>query len=259
MVDDAPDVVPERLTASVDYKIIAAIIVGVLTLQIIITYVIDDPTVLVYASSLLITLSVAILSFVTARKYSKTLVYDKAFTALGIGFLGLFFGEFVYFIYEQFLGLDPYPSIADIFFYLLYVMTIIYLVLNIRFFAIKMSIADKLLVSVIHISITTVYIILSSSWIVDYPFDFYYGVIFVAGISITLGLSVYGVRIFQKGLMGTSWVLLTLGILLFTVGDTWYYYLEVFEAYDLKHPVLSLWYGGYLLIMYSLFHHRKTM
>lgn len=259
MADKVPDVVPDKLSAPINYKIIAVIIIGVLTLQIAISFVIDDPTIIVYVPSMAIPLSVAILSFITARKYSKTFVYDKAFNALGIGFMGLFFGEFTYLIYGQFLNLDPYPSIADVFFYLLYVMAILYLVLNIRFFAVKTSIIDKLLICVIPVSITVTYVIFSSSWIYESPFDFYYSLAFISAISTTLGLSIYGVRIFQKGLMETSWILLTIGILLFTVGDSWYYYIELFDGYDLKHPVLSLWYVGYLIIMYSLFHHRRAL
>lgn len=257
--DKEPDIVPDKLVTSIDYKIIAIIVASVLLFQITIAFVVDDPTIIVYVPSMAIPLSVAILSFITARKYSKTLVYSKAFIVLGIGFMGLFFGEFTYLIYEQFLEQDPYPSIADVFFYLLYVMTILYLVLNIRFFAIKVGAIDKLLICIIPVSITVTYIISSSSWIVESPFDFYYSVAFIGAISTTLGLSIYGVRIFQKGLMGVSWILLTVGILLFTIGDSWYYYLELFEGYDLTHPVLSLWYLGYLLSMYSLFHHRKTL
>ncbi|MHA7647992.1 histidine kinase [Nitrosopumilus sp. S4] len=256
--DKKPDIVPSNLSASINFKIIGIIIAGVISLQIVVSFV-DDPTLIVYAPAMLIPLSVAILSFLNSRSFSESLVYHKAFFALGIGFLGLFLGEFTYLIYEQFLGLDPYPSIADVFFYLLYPMTLVYLILNIRFFAVNISVIDKLILIIIPLIITFIYILFSYSWIEESSFDFFYGVAFIGAISTTLGFSIYGVRIFKKGMMETSWILLALGILLFTFGDSWYYYLELFEGYDITHPVLSLWYGGYLLIMYSLLLHRKIL
>jgi hypothetical protein len=103
------------------------------------------------------------------------------------------------------------------------------------------------------------YTLISASEIGELNFDFYYGIVFVSIVSVTLGLSVYGFRIFQKGIVGTTWLLLTVGILLFVVGDSWYYYIELFEGYDLRHPVISLWYVGQFFIIYSLLHHRKTL
>src|SRR3989338_11445691 len=238
---DTPEIVPSKLESSINYRIIAIIIAGVIAFQIYLSYIVDDPVSIVYVTSTTIPLTVAILSFVTAKKYSGIGVYGKSYIALGIGFIGFFLGEFTYLIYEQVLGLDPYPSIADVFYYLLYVMIIVYLVLHIRFFAKKVQNKDKLMIGIISSIITISYTIISASKIGELNFDFYYGIVFVSIVSVTLGLTVYGFRIFQKGIVGTTWFLLTVGILLFTVGDSWYYYIELFEGYDLKHPVLSLW------------------
>lgn len=254
---DTPEIVPSKLESPINYRIIVIIIAGVIAFQIYLSYIVDDPTSIVYGTSTIIPLTVAILSFITAKKYSGVQVYGKAYIALGIGFVGFFLGEFTYFIYEQVLGLDPYPSIADVFYYLLYVMIIVYLLVHIRFFTKKIQTQDKLMVGMISSIITVSYTLISTLEIGELNFDFYYGIVFVSIVSATLGFSVYGFRIFQKGIVGTTWLLLTVGILLFMVGDSWYYYIELFEGYDLKHPVLSLWYIGQFLIIYSLLHHRK--
>jgi len=257
--EDTPEIVPSKLESPINYRIIVGIIAGVIAFQIYLSYIVDEPTSIVYVSGWSITLTVAILSFVTAKKYSGIGVYGKAYMALGIGFIGFFLGDFTYFIYEQVLGLDPYPSIADVFYYLLYVMIIAYLLLHIRFFTKKIQTTDKLMIGIVSAITTVSYTLISASEIGELNFDFYYGIVFVSIVSVTLGLSVYGFRIFQKGIVGTTWLLLTVGILLFMVGDSWYYYIELFEGYDLRHPVISLWYVGQFFIIYSLLHHRKTL
>lgn len=256
--DDTPDVVPEKLKAPFNSKYLI-LIIGIITIiQTIIYFSEEEPIALIYTLSMGVPLAIGILSFVNAKKYSGMLVYGRGYVALGIAFLGLFGGEFTYFIYEEVLELDPYPSIADVFFYTLYIMTIVYLLIHIRFFTTTISNIDKIWMVVIPIGITTIYWIVSFSIIEELNFDFYYGIAFVAAISTTLSLAIYGIKIFRTSLTGKPWILLLFGIASFTIGDTWYYTLELFGGYDLVHPVNMLWYAGYFVIIYALIHHRKV-
>jgi len=43
------------------------------------------------------------------------------------------------------------------------------------------------------------------------------------------------------------------------MGDTWYYNLELFEAYNLVHPVNMFWYAGYWLVIYALIKLKKII
>jgi hypothetical protein len=256
---DTPEIIPNKLESHINYKIIAIIIVGVIAFQIYLSYIVDDPTSIVYVSGWSITLAVAIVSFATAKKYSGIGIYGKSYIALGIGFIGFFLGDFTYFIYEEVLEVDPYPSIADVFYYSLYIGIIVYLFIHIRFFTKQIQTKDKVTIAIISLISMISYSLISASEIGELNFDYFYGIVFVSIVSVTLGLSVYGFRIFQKGIVSTTWILLTVGILLFAVGDSWYYYIELFEGYDLRHPVISLWYVGQFFIMYSLLQHRKTL
>ena len=93
----------------------------------------------------------------------------------------------------------------------------------------------------------------------DNGFDFFYGVAFVAATSTVLGLSIHTFRIFKGGLIGTAWLVLVFGIILLVAGDTWYYYIEVYETYSIDDPVNLFWYAGYLIILYSLYKHKKSL
>ena len=136
-------------------------------------------------------------------------------------------------------------------------MLILYLMLNIRFFAPQITKTGIVIIGGTPLVITSAYIYLTISDIGS--FDFYYGIIFVAAASTTLGLSIHTARIFNGGLIGTAWLVLVIGIMLNVVGDTWYYYIEVNEAYTLEDPVNLFWYSSYLLILYSLYKHKKSL
>ncbi len=250
------DIVPERLGSPINYKvlcIIGAIVVGFHVL----VNISEGSDSLIYGFSMIIPASVSVFAFIIARRYAGTLVYSKAYNMLGIAFTLMFFAELSYFVYEQILELEPYPSIADVFFFVFYPALVIYLIINIKFFAPKITKIGILTLVGVPSIITSVYLYLT---LYDFgSFDFYYGIIFVAAASTTLGLSIHTARIFKGGLIGTAWLVLVLGIMLNVVGDTWYYYIEVIDEYTLEHPVNLFWYSSYLLILYSLYKHKKSL
>jgi hypothetical protein len=250
------DIVPEKLASPIDYRvllIIGAIVVG---FHILVNNSKESDS-LIYGFSMIIPATVSVFAFITARRYAGTLLYSRAYKILGIAFLLMFSAELTYFVYEQILELDPYPSIADVFFFVFYPMLILYLMLNIRFFAPQITKTGIVAIGGTPLVITSAYIYLTISDIGS--FDFYYGIIFVAAASTTLGLSIHTARIFNGGLIGTAWLVLVIGIMLNVVGDTWYYYIEVNEAYTLEDPVNLFWYSSYLLILYSLYKHKKSL
>ena len=250
------DIVPDKLGSPINYKVL--VIIGILVIGFhIVVNVLEDSDVLIYGFSMIIPASVSVLGFITARRYAKTLVYSRAYTMLGVAFLLMFFAEFTYFVYEQILDLEPYPSIADVFFFMFYPMLILYLIINIRFFAPQIPKIGIATIIGTPLFVTLAYIYLTISDIGS--FDFYYGIIFVAAASTTLGLSIYASSIFKGGLIGTAWLVLVIGILLDVVGDTWYYYIEAIETYTLEEPVNLFWYSSYLLILYALYKHKKSL
>ena len=90
-------------------------------------------------------------------------------------------------------------------------------------------------------------------------FDYYYGIIFVAGASITLSLAAMGALVFRGGMLGIVWMLILIGILIFAIGDVWYYWLEVYGEYDLLHPVNLFWYIPDGIVIYALYKHSKAI
>jgi hypothetical protein len=254
-----PDIVPEKIKSPFDYRALIGIAILVISFHIIINYGVGEVDADTIASIFSITnpLIVTVIGFFIAIRYRKSLVFGKSYMFLAIGYLGIFLGEVTYAIYDIVYNIEPYPSIADIFFFIQYPLITAHLILNIKFFSPKISNRVKLWVAIMPISILILYGALSETEITE--FDFYYGAIFVYFSALTLSFAVVGAVIFKEGVIGKAWFLLVIGILFNTMGDTWYYNLELFDAYDLLHPVNMFWYAGYWLVMYALIKHKKTI
>lgn len=87
-------------------------------------------------------------------------------------------------------------------------------------------------------------------------FDFYYGLIFVSASSIASAMAVLGATTFRKSLLGTVWLLLMIGVFLNTIGDVWYYNLEIFGLYTDQYVVNVIWHLSNMIMIYALFKHR---
>lgn len=258
-----PDIVPDKIRSPFDYRVLIGIAALVISVHIFINYftIPDDADTIASIFSILNPLIVSTIGFFIAIRYRGSIIFGKSYMALAVGYLGIFLGEVTYMVYDIVYDIEPYPSIADVFFFMQYPLLIIHLVLNIKFFTPKINKIAKIWVTVMPITILIGYSILymmeDGKNILE--FDFIYGVIFVYFSSLTLSFAVIGAIIFKEGAIGKAWILLAIGILFNTMGDTWYYNLELFDAYDLLHPVNMFWYAGYWLVMYALIKHKKTI
>jgi hypothetical protein len=256
-----PDIVAEKLDSPINYKFLILIALSAIVFQFALTFVFspDDSDLIISVVSFINPLAVGIAGFFLARRYKGSLVFGKSYLFLSLGFFSLFVAEAVYSVYDLVLDIEPYPSIADIFFFAYIPLLITHLVLNIKFFQPSTTSITKIWVSIIPIVITIAYVLLALHEIGETNFDFYYGSIFVAATSIAFSLTILGTKIFKEGALGKTWWILLLGILVLTLADDWYYYLEISDGYDLTHPVNILWYAGYWVIVYSLLKHKKTI
>ncbi len=111
----------------------------------------------------------------------------------------------------------------------------------------------------VFVTITLTYTYFAFNIFSGFNFDFYYGLIFVSGAAAITTLGIYAVIVVRNIPLGKSWILLVVGILLGTVADVWYHYLELLEAYNTEHVVNLFWYASYFVIIYSLYKHYKIM
>lgn len=252
--------VPDTLRNKINFKIII-LIVALSILFHISLFLSDDKNIkeqAVYVVSIINPFVVSISGFIIANRYRSSKTFGKAYLALACGYLSATIAEILYFIYESILMIDAYPSPADVFFFALYPFILIHLIINVRFFKPRISLKELLWMATIPLGLISTYITLTLDILQETTFDFYYGIIFVLLPTIVLPFAILGASVFKGGTIGTEWLILVLAIIMLTVGDVWYYYLEIFDDYSLLHPVNIFWYIGYWIVVYALYKHKAS-
>ena len=256
-----PDIVPDKLEDKINYKIILLIIFVTVSFQGMMFFLQNDDgrNQIISIVSIINPMIASISGFIVAKRYGRSMTFGKAHLVLGSGFLCAGIAECIYLIYDIIWQIEPYPSIADIFFFALYPFILAYLIISIKFFKPKTSKDELFWMPIITLAIISTYITLSFEQLQEASFDFYYGIIFAVLPAIVLPFAILGAKTFRGGVIGTSWLILVFAIIALTVGDVWYYYLEIFDEYDLLHPVNVFWYAGYWIIVYALYKHGKSI
>ncbi len=255
-----PDIVPDKLSNSVNvYAIIGILVIGS---GIFIAYNLlpeDDVSLAAFVFSVMFATSVAISAFIVSKQ-NDTGILAKSYFLLGLGFTSYVIAELLYYSFDLILGIESYPSVADIFFFVLYPFVLGHLLLNLKFFHISYSKFQKFWIPVIPVFALTVYVVMSMSVPdAELNFDFYYGLIFVSGASATLSFTIVGALVFRQGVLGVIWLLLVIGLMINAAGDVWYYHLEIFGQYYDAHPVTVVWHVSNLFMVYALYKHLKTI
>ena len=256
-----PESVPDKIKSSIDKRVLLLILVMTVSFQVFITMMPDSEELHVFVASVSILnpLVASAASFIVARRYGGSQVFGKAYMALGLGLFMMFLGESTWYYFLYFLDIEPFPSIADAFFFAFYPLSAIHIITNIKFFQTKMDHKSKIMLVALPLAIIGIYSTITLQEIGEPNFEFYYGMTFVVASSIVLALALVGSLVFRGGVLGIAWVLLLLGLFLTNTGDVWYFYLETFGAYADGHPVELLWYGSYWIITYGLYKHKKII
>ena len=256
-----PEKVPQVLKTNINLKVLGLILTGVIAFQTFLYFASEFEGVedVVSYLSMSTPLLVAGGSIFIASRYGMSEVFGKSYLFFGIAYFLVFLAEVTYYAYDIIYEIDPYPSIADVFFFSLYPLLVLHIVINLRFFRSKTNTKQKAVFIAIPIIIISIYSIVSLEEIGEPNFDYFYGVIFVSGTSVVLSLAALGAIVFRGGLLGIAWLLLLIGVFIFAIGDVWYYYLEIFGEYDLLHPVNLFWYASDWIIVYALYKHSKAI
>jgi hypothetical protein len=259
---DEPEVVPDKIIEKINYKIFFVIIVGLLAYQFYLYSFSnqDDPNLKLIVT--IVTTSTALVAGIAglliSKRYWKSKIFGTPYLLLAVGMLCNAFAERIYYFLDQ-QGEVPSPSVADWVWLAFYPLIFYYLAKNISFFKPKINLSTKVIISLIPIVITGAYAVLEYGMDSSMGITFYLGLAYVMGSSVTMSAAILGVLIFRQGTLGVPWLILTLGLVFTTLGDNWYSYVDMYNQYTYSHPLNLLWYGGYLVIAYALYKHKKVL
>lgn len=200
-----------------------------------------------------------ILALLVAKKSKFRGMLATSYLFFGIALFMDVTGESIFIYHEVILGIDPYPSIADLFYGSFFFFAGFFMLKNILYFCPKLLKYQVIIIAGSIIGISTIYSVVSLDVLGGVlSFDYWYGLAFVIGSSVILGLSIVGITVFEYSRMGVAWVILAGGITINTIADVWYAHLEVLELYDATHLVNSLWFCSWIVISYALIKQYKV-
>jgi hypothetical protein len=180
------------------------------------------------------------------------------FVSVGISLW--FLAELTVAIYTVYLNIEAFPSLADIFYLGGYIW--LFLALSMLFNMFQTVFSKKMFKAMAFPTVTTasvvsqvllIPIIVSNTNPITLAISFAYPildlVLFAFSFSILL--------IFLKGGIGKAWFFLTLSILLATIADLLFSYLQLQGLFYEGHPVELLWLWSYITFILGLHIHRK--
>lgn len=262
MASKSPEV-PSQLRSSINYKVIA-LIVGIFVGMLIYNYKFQD-----YVNNnftitdmviILAPIAAGIAGIFVARRYWGSKVFGKTYLALAVALL-LYGGGNITYEYLSDIAVpnsQPYPSMADGFWILMYPLFYYHLVRNIRHFK---KVGRKPLGWIFGLSaaIVIAYLMIALSQNPPIDFGFLVGLYYNIADSGLVSLSILGVLVFRDSVLGKVWLLLMVGFLIYDFAEYWYYYLTDYNLYADSHPVNMVWVLAFMIMAYALYKHKKII
>lgn len=195
-------------------------------------------------------------SIINFRKYGRVGKHGVAWLFFTIGTGAWFVAESLWMIFDLILHIDPFPSVADIFYILGYPMILIFSIYYL--IPLKKAITKKMYLAgatiAIIVLVPTIYITVSENFESDFNYlDEIVSITYPVLDAAILIPSTIGVFLFFRGEVNFSWTMILLGIILMSVGDTAFYFIESAGEYYTGHPMEIAFFWAYLLLLFGVY------
>lgn len=203
-------------------------------------------------------LAVGMSCFLTARRYENSKIFGRSYLLLGVGYLATFTGEIIFFHYVDSLEILDYVIFADMLILASYPFMASHILINVRYFADRISMWQwMLLAGVIAVILLAYFMMLHDTY--DDPNSLWYYLMFVVSSSIVLGLAAIAFTMFRQTVLISAWLVLLVGIAVGTIGDVMYNYVTTLGVYSYDYFSNALWIASTIIMVYALYEHRRDM
>ncbi|MGI0072359.1 MAG: hypothetical protein ACREA3_00910 [Nitrosotalea sp.] len=196
------------------------------------------------------------LSVILALRFRQSGSHGKAWLFFLATSILWFIAETLWTVYELVYNVNPFPSLADVFFISGYPLIFCFLMYYLR--PVRKAASKNIVIGSVLVSVT----ILIPSIYMAYTFDPKVSLLenilatsYPVADSIILVPAIIGVVLLFKGEVNFTWSLICLGIVLQSVGDTSFQFATYTNTYYTGHPsdVIFLW--SYLLFSFGVYDH----
>jgi signal transduction histidine kinase len=196
-------------------------------------------------------------TILTIKLYKQKHFQSKAFLFFTIGVSFWFVAEQIFAVYTYVYDVNPFPSLADIFYLGAYPFFIIFLLISIK--PIRKLISKKIWL----FSIALAFSFLIPSILACYnsleeteggldPFSKSIALSYPILSSLQLVPAIIGIMFMVKKEISYSWMLLLFGFLIYSVSDTFYLFSELDGSYYDGHPVDIMYLYSFILLIFFL-------
>lgn len=171
---------------------------------------------------------------------------------LSMSFISWFSAEQIWNYNEQILGIDPFPSLADVFYIAAPFFMFVSLLIFLKPFRKQISKKSIFFASSIAILLLIPTIMITNESNHDDIIQVIVTIIYPVSDSLVLIPVIITIFFVIKKKTNPFWIMILIGVLMFITADTIFLFLQSTDSYTTHHPVDILWLLSYLIWFYSL-------
>jgi len=157
------------------------------------------------------------------------------------------------------LNIDPFPSVADIFYLLGYPFLFMFLIFYIE--PVQKAITKKMVIIATFLAllvlIPSLFIALHNDSDVSYS-ELILAIAYPIVDALVIIPALIGVSLFFKGRVNFMWTLVCIGIFSLFIADTVFLFADINMWYYTGHPIELLFYFMYILISFGVYDNMKV-
>ncbi len=238
-------------------KYLIAALVGVTSVNLVSNFIGKDLAILVGNFSYVPTAgSLLVLSMLILVRFGTTGLHGVAWFSFGGYAITSFIAEMLWIAQELYLGIDPFPSAADIFYLVSYPFLLMFFVSY--FQPVKSAITKKMVA--VPLSFSAAILTLSLYFVLGNGTndDLFAGVlatIYPIFDAMLIVPAMMGVALFFKGKVNFMWTLFCFGMILVFVADTAFLFGQNEDSYYTGNPMEILFSWNYVLLSFGVYNH----
>ena len=212
--------------------------------------VVTDITYLPVTGMMVALSSMLVLRFRISGSHGKAWLFFLGTT------ISWFIAETLWTVYELVYDVNPFPSLADLFFLIGYPLIFCFLMYYLK--PVRKAASRNIVIGSILVSISILIPSMYMAYNLDPKVSLYENILatsYPVADSIILVPALVGVFLFFKGEVNFTWTLICLGIILQSVGDIGFQFAQFTNSYYTWHPsdIIFLW--SYLLFSFGIYDH----
>jgi len=199
-----------------------------------------------------------VLSIIIALRFRVSGKHGKAWIVFTIFAISWFTAEQIWLVYELIYEIDPWPSVADVFYLsgypFLFAFSILYLL------PVRNAISKKLVISSLLITVALLIPTFSLAYQTnssENDFEVALAASYPVLDAIVLCPALIGVSLFFKGKVNFLWSLVCIAMVLNVIADAGFLMLSMDDSYYTGHPIDLLYLWAYILFAFGVYSHIR--